>query len=657
MRFGTDGVRAKEDYFTEEWLERFASALFLKYGSFKGCIARDTRLSGERIVGTLSKFLIKYGVKLYDCGIAPTPTLAFLTQNYGCDLGIVVSASHNPPEYNGIKLFSGDGAKMTSGVEKELETLFLRPLAPKTAREGFVCLVDVSEYEKSLMDTFGDKIRGMRLLIDACYGATVDIAKRVFEKLGCVVKSINDEPNGKKINVDCGATCLTSLIDEDSRGEYDLAFAYDGDGDRVICVKKGKIYNGDHVVYAYASYLDSKGELYPRMIVGTLNSNLGLEKALESKGISLLRASVGDKHVYKEMKNSGAKVGGESSGHVIFNGYGETGDGIVTSLMLCLMEKEIGLEKLIDVVDYPVEESFVQAGEEQKEAFEKATLVKEKVLEMAKEGIRAIVRASGTEPKIRILVEAERYETAREKACELTNIVSSIINDKVENKNTKHDVLGTHKLEFVKADYSEYYKDGVIVISPETTFIEKGVKIGGGSVIYPFNVIRGKTIIGKNVTVYSYCDLTDTIIGDGVDIRSSYAMQATVGDNSTVGPFATLRKGAVIGKGCRIGNYVEIKNSVLGDGVKSAHLSYVGDAMVGAKTNVGCGTVFANYNGKIKRKTEVGEGVFIGCNTNLIAPLKVGDGSYIAGGSTITKDVPPGKFVISRSCQKVTDKR
>ena len=657
MYFGTDGIRAKDNFFTEDFLEKFAFALYSKFGATKMCIGRDTRVSGGHIAGILGGYLIKYGVKIFDCGILPTPALAFLTKRNNCEVGIMISASHNPPEYNGIKLFSGKGAKISEKVEKGLEELISRPLGPKMGREGKICLADSSEYEEELIALFKGKLEGMRLLIDACYGATAGIAKRVFKGLGCKVDSINDERKGEYINVKCGATDLTQILEGEKRGKYDLAFAYDGDGDRVICVKGGKIYNGDHICYAYSRYLEEKNDLNPRVVVGTLTSNLGIERALENRNIDFVRANVGDRQVYEKMQERGAKIGGESSGHVIFKEYGETGDGILTSIIACIMEKERGLESLIDMVDYPLEERWVYAEEKEKDLFLESDLIKNRLKEIEDDNVRVVVRASGTEPKIRILVEGERYETAREKCEEIVQLINSIIYKNTKKENTKPINLVTQNTIFDKSNYEYYISQGVTIISPETTFIEEGVQIGEGSVIYPFNVIRGKTKIGKRVTIYSYCDLTDTIIGDGSDVRFSYSMQAEIGENATIGPFATLRKGAKIGNGCRIGDYVEIKNSVLGDGVKAAHLSYVGDATIGAKTNVGCGTVFANYNGKVKRKTEVGEGVFIGCNANLIAPLKIGDNSYIAGGATITEDVPKDKFVIARVCQKVVDKR
>ncbi len=191
-------------------------------------------------------------------------------------------------------------------------------------------------------------------------------------------------------------------------------------------------------------------------------------------------------------------------------------------------------------------------------------------------------------------------------------------------------------------------------IDVHTNYIDDNVTIGKGSIIYPMVCLYGNTIIGENCTIYPYTDLTDTTVGNNTDIRSTFATATRIGDNCTIGPFACLRAGADIANNCRVGDFVEIKNSNLGTGVKVAHLSYIGDSNVGDSTNVGCGTVFANYDGKKKQHIEVGKNVFIGCNTNLIAPLSIGDNTFIAGGSTITHSLPKDSFAKSRSPQITT---
>ncbi|MFW5780701.1 MAG: hypothetical protein ACOCWI_04550 [Bacillota bacterium] len=205
---------------------------------------------------------------------------------------------------------------------------------------------------------------------------------------------------------------------------------------------------------------------------------------------------------------------------------------------------------------------------------------------------------------------------------------------------------------FLREKVKEYYKDkDILFYDIDSCYIDMTVEIGEGSIIHPMVNLKGKTKLGKNCVIFSQTDLIDTTVGNCVDIRSSYSLNAVIGDFTTVGPFACLRKGAKVGAYCRVGDFVEIKNSEIGDNTKMAHLAYVGDATVGHNTNVGCGTVFANYNGKIKQRCVVGSNVFIGANSNLVAPVVVNDGAYIAAGSTVTHDVPGGNLCIARSRQ------
>lgn len=220
---------------------------------------------------------------------------------------------------------------------------------------------------------------------------------------------------------------------------------------------------------------------------------------------------------------------------------------------------------------------------------------------------------------------------------------------KVFNSESFTSVLQAKRYEII----DKHVEAGVIIHDPMNVHIDINVTIGKGTVIYPFNALRGNTKIGENVIVFSYNDLTDTSVGDGTDIRAVFAVSAKIGKKCTMGPFAVLRKGAIVGNACRVGDFVEIKNSTLEDDVKAAHLAYVGDSYVGANTNVGCGVVFANYDGKVKRSVIVGKDVFIGCNTNLVAPLEVQDGAYIAAGSTVTQNVPGNALCIARARQVV----
>jgi len=199
----------------------------------------------------------------------------------------------------------------------------------------------------------------------------------------------------------------------------------------------------------------------------------------------------------------------------------------------------------------------------------------------------------------------------------------------------------------------KFAEQNVLIMEPASTYIDEGVVIGEGSIVYPMVTLKGNTVIGKNVKIYPFNYLEDTEIGDNSEVYSSYSQGAKAGSNTTIGPFACMRKGTVVGDNCRIGDFVEIKKSTLKNNVKVAHLAYIGDSFVDSFTNVGCGTVFANYDGKQKRSVKVGKNVFIGANTNLIAPLTIGDNVFIAAGSTVTKDLPNDSLCIARSRETV----
>ena len=221
------------------------------------------------------------------------------------------------------------------------------------------------------------------------------------------------------------------------------------------------------------------------------------------------------------------------------------------------------------------------------------------------------------------------------------------INDFVTKRVTPFTQTKIEKLLYRKIA-SYWIRKGVRILSVDGVYIDYGVRLEKGCTIYPFNSLKGRSVVKENAVLYYSNVITDSVIGKNSEIKASYIQDSVVGDDCTVGPFAYLRQNALIGNGVRVGDFVEIKNSRLGDGVKSAHLTYIGDAEVGENTNVGCGTVFANYDGKTKHKTTVGRNAFIGCNANLIAPLNIGDDCFIAGGSTVTDDVPSNTFAIAR---------
>lgn len=654
--FGTDGIRGKAEIFTDEYLSGIGAACAVKFGRGTCVMARDTRVSGDSIARRLGKALATYGVRVMYCGILPTPALAYLTRAYGASFGVMVSASHNPPEYNGIKLFDGTGAKITSEEEAEIEGYIDGAVTPPEGAGSFAEAEGGEEYIAHFATFAGRTLKNMRILLDTANGATGALAPEFFRRLGCYVEAVNGETDGKNINMDCGATHPQNLLKIASEGSYDFAFAFDGDGDRVIGVRNGKVIDGDRALFVLARYLCLDKGVEPAVAVGTVTSNGGTEASLARLGIAFERTDVGDKNVYERMCKTGAPIGGESSGHVIIRDMGRTGDGIVTAMTLCLAHADIGYDYLDDMVSYPVAEDGVEADENAKHA----VLASKEITDYAKrkkaDGIRVVIRPSGTEPKVRISVEAESYEYALKTLAEARDAVLRVICQNSSKEELKNICMDNQNKVIEYMTEADFERAGAIVKDIRTTFIERGVMLGKGVTVYPMVCVSGKSRIGAGSSLYSFCDLSDTVVGENSDLRSTYAVGARIGSGTTVGPFACLRKGAVVGDGCRIGDYVEVKNSVLGNGVKSAHLAYIGDADVGDRTNVGCGTVFANYDGKIKQRTRVGKDVFIGCNTNLIAPLTVGDGAYIAGGSTVTENLECDDFCIARARQ-TTKKR
>lgn len=650
--FGTDGIRGKSDIFTKEFVSKAITATCEVLNVKKAVVARDTRVSGKTIEEHVLSALASCDVETTVVGMTATPILAYATRELEADVGIMISASHNAPEYNGIKFFNGNGAKISTEtevmIEKVLENARTRAYKPVNA-----VFKDIeNNYVSYVKNQFTADLRGLKVVMDTANGATSLIAQKLFKALGAEVTAICCDVSGENINVNSGATHVERILEECKTRDYDIAFSFDGDGDRIMVVKNGVVYDGDDVIYVITRYLSEFCAVSIDNVVGTIMSGRGVEEALVSKGINFVRVDVGDKFVIERMEDLSAKIGGENSGHIIIKPYQNTGDGLLVAVILSIIAKLGIYEILYDIKKYPRYTRDFSVSKEEKEAFLASHEIPAYVeMISAKTNNRIVVRASGTENKIRIMCEGE-YSPIIE---EISGDIKSIIKQEMSylgNQNNVFSVPNIRNLQSRPDLLKQYVKAGVVIIDPYTIYVDDNVKIGKGSVIYPMNVITS-SVIGDNVRVQSYSQIENSEIGDNCEIRASCVSFAKVKNNSTIGPFAYLRKGANVGNNCRVGDFVEIKNAMLLDGVKVAHLSYVGDAEVGAGTNVGCGTVFANYNGKIKQRTRVGSGVFIGANTNLVAPIIVGDNAYIGAGSTITDDVPSGALSIARARQVV----
>ncbi len=416
--FGTDGVRgvANKDLTPELALRLGRAAGHILGGAgHRVVIGRDTRRSGRMLESALAAGLCSVGMEVRLVGHVPTPGLAYLARAGDFVAGAVISASHNPAPDNGIKFFDHGGLKLADSVEDAIEAAMAGEDTLPRPTEGGIGLVGdsrglVKEYEDFLV-TLAPALQGLRVVLDCANGATYRVAPAVFAQAGAEVITLFDMPDGANINEGCGATAPEALQRAVVERRGDVGFAFDGDGDRVITVDgAGRIHDGDFVLALAARHFARHGQLKPKLVVGTVMSNGGLEATLARDGIRLVRTKVGDRYVWEEMEKLDAQFGGEPSGHVIFRKYHTTGDGILTALEVLHLVKaeERPLAELADAIErWPQVTRNVAAARrrewEESRAFNDA-------LEQARTSLgttgRLLVRPSGTEPVLRITVEA-----------------------------------------------------------------------------------------------------------------------------------------------------------------------------------------------------------------------------------------------------------
>jgi phosphoglucosamine mutase len=419
--FGTDGVRgvAGTPPLDPTTVTRLGAALVRVLphrGAGRVLVGRDTRESGDWIEQALARGVASQGAQLVSTGVVPTPAVAYLTGSRDFDAGLVISASHNPFQDNGIKIFSGHGQKFAEAQERDIEVLVADPtfvvdLATPAAatRED---LVDAYLEHARLMLPSAGALRGARIGLDCANGATSTVAPRLFRELGFDVVAIGVEPDGKNINLECGSTHAEHLSALVVREGLRFGVAFDGDGDRAILVDgAGKIVDGDAVLYLCAKHMRAGGRLKGPTIVATVMSNIGLEIALREAGIGMLRCPVGDKYVMEELVRRDLSLGGEQSGHVIFSEHLFTGDGIVTALAVVRAMVETGRELASlagELVTYP--QVLVNVRVKDKKALDSVPAIKAvtDAVETKLTGAgRLLVRYSGTEPLLRIMIEGK----------------------------------------------------------------------------------------------------------------------------------------------------------------------------------------------------------------------------------------------------------
>lgn len=447
--FGTDGIRriANTDL-TPELVYKVAKAgayVLSKHTDHSPTIliGRDTRLSGTLIESAMTAGFLSYGANVKLLGVIPTPAVAYLTKKLKADASVVISASHNTFEFNGVKYFSNKGMKIPDEIEEEIEEVMdSGKINELTAVKDKIGISEVAEdlmdeyvyfFRKNFEEEIEEYITGDFVVgLDVANGATYKVAEKIFTTLGIKYKIINNQPDGININQNCGSTHLEGLKKFVVENKLSLGIAYDGDGDRCLAVdENGNEIDGDMILAVCSNYLKEKGKLNKNTLVATVMSNLGLNKYAGNNGLELKQTKVGDRYVLEEMLKNGYNLGGEQSGHVIFLDYNPTGDGILTSLMLMrtILEKKVSASRLCEIINlYPQVLLNAHVNNDKKYDFDKDKKIKQAITNVEKEFAnngRVLIRTSGTEPVIRVMIEGEDKKYITKKAEELVKLLES----------------------------------------------------------------------------------------------------------------------------------------------------------------------------------------------------------------------------------------
>lgn len=446
--FGTDGVRGVAN--TELTADLAfslgkAGAIVLgkahKHPLF--VIGKDTRISGDMLEAALTAGILSVGGNVIKAGVIPTPGIAYLVRYYNADAGVVISASHNPFEFNGIKFFNGKGFKLDDSIEDEIQSVIesgFGGMEPGVGKELGMLKVDeagaLDAYVKFLLSTVDIRLDGMKIVLDCANGASYKSSPAVYRALGADVTVIGGEPNGININDHIGSTHPEKLQEKVKELGADIGFAYDGDADRLISVdEKGNIVDGDKAMCICAEYLKKRGELAENLVTATVMSNLGFHKYLESKGLNVEITTVGDRYVLESMLKTGGIIGGEQSGHIIFLNHSTTGDGCLSSLQLISAVLASG-KKLSELADpiriYPQVLVNAHVANSKKESYkdddEITAAISECEAKMEGNG-RVLIRPSGTEPLVRVMLEGEDIDEITAMAHEVADLIEKRLAD------------------------------------------------------------------------------------------------------------------------------------------------------------------------------------------------------------------------------------
>jgi phosphoglucosamine mutase len=435
--FGTDGVRGRAGHFlTAELALKLARTAVTRIEAERPqvLIIRDTRESGAMLESAIAAGVAAAGGDAWLAGVLPTPAAPMLVRGHSLDLAAVISASHNPYEDNGIKLFASDGFKLHDDTEHAIEALLETP-PPPPPHIGHIKPFDgaLEDYLSRLQERFsGLDLSGLRVLLDCANGATFEAAPEIFRRLGAEVTVTANEPDGVNINLQCGSTHLDGVVGRMSRGQHDVAFAFDGDGDRVLAVDRGGVVvDGDELVALAAIHLREQGRLPGNGVAVTVMTNYGFHRAMEEAGIEVATTAVGDRYVLDELRKRGWALGGEQSGHIIDLGFGPSGDGIASALLTleALGGRDLAARDAMDKL--PQRLVNIRASDRAGLAAAMADPGVEEAIAREHEGLsgrgRVLVRQSGTEPLIRVMVEAPSQQETDEVCDRLREVVETAL--------------------------------------------------------------------------------------------------------------------------------------------------------------------------------------------------------------------------------------
>lgn len=445
--FGTDGVRgiANKELTPELAYKLGKAGAYVLTGRChkpKILVGMDTRISGDMLENALVSGILSIGAEAICVGIIPTPAVAYLTRKYNADAGVVISASHNPVEYNGIKFFNGKGYKLSDELEDKIQYVIESnfkdvsiPIGSKVGRK----IMETGEARKAYIEfaksTIDTDLKDLKVVLDCANGASYVTSVKAFQELGAKVKVINNEPDGININHNCGSTHPENLMKTVVEEGYDMGLAFDGDADRCLAIdEKGNLINGDFIMAIIAKHLKNQGKLYKNVVVSTVMSNIGFDIALKEEGINTIKTQVGDRYVLEEMKKEGYKLGGEQSGHIIMLDYNTTGDGLITALQIACIVKKSG-RKLSDIASMMknLPQTLVNAKvpDDKKKIYmeDEEIVLKIKEIERKLHGCgRVLIRPSGTEPLVRVMLEGEEQGEIDKMAHNLAELIEVKLN-------------------------------------------------------------------------------------------------------------------------------------------------------------------------------------------------------------------------------------